>query len=323
MNFLSASRLTILFSSFLALGLLAGCGDGSGPGSGANVIATAGIPCPPQMETENLGPNTPVQDIAGLRPGMSFEQVVAILACRGDVPQIEYAPLWNLAENYGIATRQLIRASDGQVCSGGESRAAPAICEDAAGRLRPLKNFTQEFAVVFTGLPGQERAHAIWRHQSFPEGDYPETAELVTALTEKYGQPHMDRNTHHFYISKIRHGSIPLYWLYRHPSGTPHVRPDGGLMRTMENYRDCANGPTPWFGTRRTWNTPLFNPRSEWRGHCGLTIRAEIVPVAGNPARASELNVVVMNQTTLLNESRSFEEALREVGQVGGATPDL
>jgi len=301
---------------------LFGCSDGPAGAQTDFMVSTKDIGCPPTIETPNLGENSPVQDIAGIRPGMSFDQVVAILACRGDVSHIEYAPLWNVRENHGVETRQLLRASDGTPCTQAESRASPAVCEDAGGRLTPLKGFTQEFAVVFTGLPGEERAHAVWRHQSFSEDNYPITEELLTSLAEKYGPPHLDRTGHHFYISKIRSGSLPLYWNYRYPAGSITPRP-ADTMSAMESYRNCINGPTPWFGTRKSWNTPLFNPQSEWRAGCGLTIRAEVVPVRDNAFRTRELNVVVMNQTTLSRETQAFEARLREVGSVGGARPDL
>jgi len=314
--------LALPISLVLAAFALAACGNGPGGSSSDFLISPASVTCPPAVQTPGLGPDTPVQDIAGIRPGMGFDEVVANLACRGDVPHIEYAPLWNLAENFGVPTRQLLRASDGVPCTRAEANASRAICEDAGGRLTPLKDFTQEFAVVFTGLPGEERAHAIWRHQSFAEADYPVTNDLLADLTEKYGPAHLDRSGHHFYISKIRHGSLPLYWNYRHPSGTVTPRP-ADTMSAMQSYRDCINGPTPWFGTRKSWNTPLFNARSEWRNGCGLTIRAEVVPVEGNANRVRELNVVVMNQNTLFQESQAFEARLRETGHVGGARPDL
>ncbi len=310
------------FLTALTMLLLSACSDNPRGAGSDFLISPADISCPPTLASPELGPNVPVQDIVGIRPGMNFDQVVAILACRGDVPHIEYAPLFNLAENFGVPTRQLLRASDGVPCTQAEAQRSPAICEDAAGRLTPLKDFTQELVVVFTGLPGEERAHAVWRHQSFAEGDSPVTNDLLASLAEKYGAPHLDRSGHHFYIAKIRAGSLPLYWNYRHPSGAVSNRPTGD-MRAMESYRNCINGPTPWFGTRKSWNTPLFNPQSEWRSGCGLTIRGEVVPAAGNPNRVRELNMVVMNQTTLFRESQAFEAQLREVGHVGGARPDL
>src|SRR3546814_10472026 len=62
----------------------------------------------------------------------------------------------------------------------------------------------------------------------------------------------------------------------------------------------CANGPKPWFASEHSGS-----------GGCGLTIRAEILPVPSNSLLVQVLNVSVVNQRELIEALGRFEAEIK------------
>jgi len=294
--------------------LFAPAGDAPPPEAGAAEPAPAApertwpmpAECPPAAMLPPRADGAPVDDILGLRPGMGFAEVRDRVLCRGSTPHLETAPLWNVQQNYGLPTRQLLRAANGEPCTG---RAAG--CDDG-GQFMPLRNLTEEIVVLFTGMPEAELTHAIWRRTRFPADGSPSVASLVEALSAKYGPPHFQEIESGLYNTSPRPGSTTLSWVYD-PRNRVIPRDQAAGFR-----RDCLNGPKPYFATRHSWNSG-----------CGLTVRAEILPVPGSKLVASGLDVAVFHQSALMQGTRAFEAELaaayeaqvRERG--AAATPEL
>ncbi|PWG62718.1 hypothetical protein [Sediminicurvatus halobius] len=243
--------------------------------------------CPPPAVLPPRAEGAPVDDILGLRPGMGFVEVRDRILCRGSTPHLETAALWNVRQNYGLSTRQLLRATNGEPCT-----TQAADCDDG-GRFTPRRDLTEEIVVLFTGMPEAERAHAIWRRTRFPAEASPSVASLVEALSEKYGAPHFQETESGMYNTSPRRGSTTLSWVYD-PRNRAVPREQAAGFR-----RNCLNGPKPYFATRHSWN-----------GGCGLTVRAEILPVPGSELVASGLDVVVFHQSALMQGTRAFEAEL-------------
>lgn len=264
--------------------------------------------CP---HTPAMAPRLPgglADDVAGLRPGMSFDDVEAMLECRGDILNFDVAESW-ARKNEGLPTRQLLRAADGEICPAETRAMGGTACEDGGYGFELLQNVNQEFIVAFAGLPKAERAGIIWRRTAFSESEYPTVSFLQEALVEKYGRPNSSANQEGYYSLGHRRGSVTYSWVYD-PTGAPIPSSDSARLSR------CVNGPRPTFQNKMSWN-----------GACGLTIRAEIMPAQDNTILARELNVVVMDQ-------KRFDAAVKQFGidlkaaaeaqhQDKGARPDL
>lgn len=265
--------------------------------------------CPPQGAAEAQS-DGPVDDLVGLRPGMAYDDILALLECRDDIRSVQSAALWSASQNYGIPTRQLLRASDGIPCSEAE-----AGCDSGGGRFEPLRDITREYIVAFTGMPEQETARAIWRRARYAVDDSQAVSVLTESLVEKYGSPQLQANGAHLRIEKVRSGATNLIWIYDRES-RPVGPPAGQFTSAALNYETCINGPQPQFDTRHSWSSG-----------CNLTIRAELLPQDGNRLLARELNMVVMNQADLYHGGQQFEHALRIVSEEQlreqSATPEL
>lgn len=293
--------------------VLIGCGSSEDPVAVADVGKqpdAAGAPlrtaaqsppartCPPELTSAPRLEGAPADDVLGLRPGMSWNDVEALLACRQGQKTLQTAELWSLRQNYGIPTRQLLRSSDGIPCTEADlprRRGEPSVCDSGGGRFEPVKNVSEEFIVAFTGMDGDESARAIWRRSVFQQGQYPLVSDLVAALSEKYGAPHLRATDSGYYSMSHRPGALNLNWVYDHAG--QRAQDDSAKHR-------CVNGPKPWFAAEHGWNSG-----------CGLTIRAEILPAPGNSTQARELNVMVMNQRDLYASSQAFDTALRAASE--------
>lgn len=259
--------------------------------------------CPPRLVAAPRSADAPVDDIVGLRPGMAYDDILALLECRDDIRSVQSAPLWSASQNYGIPTRQLLRASDGIPCSDAEIGARSANCDSGGGRFEPLRGITREYIVSFTGMPRQEVARAIWRRVLYTEDDTQAASVLTQSLSEKYGVPQLQATGDHLRINNVRAGATNLIWLYSR-DGKPTPPPAGQFTSAALNYETCINGPQPQFATQHGWNSG-----------CNLTIRAEILPRDGNRLLARELNMVVMNQRDLYHGGQQFEQALKIVSE--------
>jgi hypothetical protein len=262
--------------------------------------------CPHSPSLTPRAQDAPIDDVADLRPDMSLADIEAILECRGDVLNFDTATEW-ARKSLGIKTRQLLRAADGEPCPA--TARAGSDCDDGGWGFTPLRNVSQQFLVAFAGMPGAERAGIIWRRTAFPEGQYPTGSAIAQALAEKYGNPHLQANEEGYYSLGHRRGTVVHSWVHL-PDGRPIPRGDSARRSR------CVNGPRPTFQRGMSWN-----------GACGLTVRAEVVPLAGNPALARELNVIVMNQQRFDAAIKQFDIDLKAAVEAqhreSGAKPDL
>jgi len=267
--------------------------------------------CPPTMKSPPAEGGR-VDDIRGLRPGMPYEDVLAVLECRNDIRLIQIAPLFSIAENYGIPTRQLLRASDGIPCSEREARGDRC---STLGRFEPLREVTQEYVIAFTGMPGEEIARAVWLRTVYDEQDTQAGSVVAEALAEKYGIPQLQATGDNMRINNVRRGATSMVWLFNQ-DGSPAPPPTSQFSSASLNWDTCINGPKPSFSARHGWSSG-----------CHLTIRAELVPQEGNSLLARELSMVVMNQRDFYHAGQQFEVALRTVSnerlRERSGSPDL
>ena len=276
----------------------------------AALLVGGALLMPPAGIATAQAPESVVDDIVGLRVGMSYDAVVALLEGRDDALEIETAEQW-IRQSHGLPTRQLLRASDGVPCAEGEKATNIgwyAVCDTVRGRFGARKEVTDEIVVAFTGMPEQEVAGSIWRRSVFLEGKYPTVASVIDALTQKYGASHIRQTSSGYYSMSHRNGATNLNWIFA---------ANGSRVGNNDSLKSrCVNGPKPWFATEHSWN-----------GGCGLTIRAEILPVPGNNLLVQVLNVSVVNQKELLEALGRFEAEIKAAvelrAQSDGAKPEL
>lgn len=267
--------------------------------------------CPAEVTSAPRPEGTPVDDIVGIRPGMSYDDVIGILACRDDVPLIETAEKWNIQQTHGFPLRQVVRASNGTPCSGQEivraMSSSNVTCDDGGYRFKAVKNITQEFDVVFTGMPGKEAVGAFWRRNTFAEGEQPAVESLMQSLNQKYGEPHV--------TEKDRQGRTNLSWQYD-LLGRP-------MSNASRNFNQCRNSVSASFAAGHGWSSA-----------CGLTIKVTIAPVYGNDLLAREMNMGIMHQKNFYDAGKTFEQELAAANEARkseaaaeaakkGVSPDL
>lgn len=260
---------------------------GAPSASGTTASAAATERKCPARPTTGAPAGRPVDDVVGIRPGMGWDDVNWIFACRDDVPTVETGDTWNIKQAHGIPVRQLIRASDGQPCSGQEivrdMSSTTRSCDDGGYKFQALKNIANEIVVVFTGLPEQETARAIWRRTSFPEDVQPAIETLRSSLTDKYGAPQIDEQD--------RQGRITLTWVHD-LLGRP-------MSTAASAFNTCSRGLGATFASSHSWSAG-----------CGLTIRALISPVWGNDLLAREMSLGLMHQKDFYDAGQQFERDL-------------
>lgn len=251
--------------------------------------------CPASLDTPERAEG-PVDDIQQMRPGMPFDDALAILECRDDVRVVQTAPLFSIPENFGVPTRQLIRAADGIPCSAREARGDRC---SALAHFEALRDITSEYVVAFTGLPGEEVARAVWRRRVYSEQDGQTVSMLAETLIAKYGAPQLQATGRHTRLNDVRDGATNLVWLFNR-EGHPVPPPTAQFSSAALGWETCVNGPKPVFAGRHGWNSG-----------CHLTIRAEILPRSDNSLIARELNMVVMHQRDFFYGGQQFQAALR------------
>ncbi len=306
--------------------LLAGCGGSddetssapdkntntsSAEEKGATKLAKA-RKCPAKVKSGKRADGAPVDDIVNLRSGMSYDDAEWVLSCRDDVSVIEMAEKWNIKQNYGFPTRQIIRATNGTPCTGQEivrdmsSVGGSKKCEDGGYGFKSLKDITQEYRVAFSGLQGEEKVGAVWRRSVFQQGEAPAVETLLSSLNDKYGAPHA--------TDKDKRGMVTLSWIYD-VLGRP-------MSKASNDFQGCKNSLQP-----------SFNSSQRWSSNCGLSIRASVKPMYGNELLVQEMNIGVMHQKNFYEESQQFEQALIAANEqrkrdeaaeaASGAAPDL
>jgi hypothetical protein len=261
----------------------------SGLAAAAAFATALGLPC-----SGAFAQDAPAADVVGLQAGMSYDAIATVLKSRGELSSIETARQW-IRESHGVQTRQLLRASDGIDCAAGVSARKArwhVDCDTFGSRFQARKDVANQIIVAFTGMPGDETAASVWRRTVFPEGASPSISAIEEALVQKYGKPHIRQTDSGYYSMSHRSGATMLNWIYT---------PDGKWVGASDALKSrCVNGPKPWFAASHSWN-----------GACGLTIRAEILPIPGQRLLAQELNVTLVRQKDLIDALAKFDADLK------------
>lgn len=290
---------TLTLAVHLSLSMVAACDSESASANTRNAQPTAVAQadqqptdsarraCPPDLSIAPRAARKPVDDILGLRPGMTYEDVTALLDCREPRPQLEVEERWHVSDTHGVDTRQVLRASNGEACTGREIFESSSMgrgdgkCTTVSG-FKHLKNVSDSIYVAFNGLPGAEIAGAVWRTREFEKDSRPTVASIRHSLVEKYGEPH---------DSRPGRFEEKLSWSY-------DAR-DRRMSDSNPSVRSCRYSVAASFVGYHSWSEA-----------CGLTINALVEQDRSNPLLAEKLHIVVMRQNEFFRAGQQFKEDL-------------
>jgi hypothetical protein len=242
--------------------------------------AKKGIRCPAPAPARPAG--DPVDDILGVRPGMTWDEAVRGVSCSHDLMVINPTN----ERGFQLATRaDDIRQGFTAAFAEAEKTTAEIIEESQRVFSRRLSNSLpeeiapgqSEWLVTAIGMPGKERVIAIARTESFPEDAQPTVATVLDALRNKYGP-----------------GSTPARGGYRGSTGLVWQHRANGRAAQV-----CDHGAGPAA-------TVNLSP------DCGLVISASVEPRRDNDAIAVRLHVSVVDQARGYQALDDLELALKQ-----------
>ena len=228
------------------------------------------VRCPAKASTQPPA-GAPVNDVTGIRPGMSWDEAANFVMCDN--------PLMVVTENsrtFNINTNgQHIRQGfDGTFAQPRVVKNSQQILEDMrkAEMLRsenayvaPLQPGQSRYGVTTMGMPGQERVISVAREEYFADGKQPTMDSVKQALISKYGPPTFEKDGDRTYFS----------WGFD-PAGN-RVPPGSQLSSS------CS------------MNTPTPDSAVHLSSDCGVIVGAVIDALPNNPGLAHDLDVMSQN----------------------------
>ena len=307
-------RLTERVLILILAAALAACGskdEAKGPSSAAinagsagamepaNTTATAeevaeearhDVDCPADINTPAPPTGAPVDDVVGVRPGLTWEEAANVVMCTNDLMVVQADTTRGFQmQTYGQTIRQGFNARFAEPRVEKSSRQImQEMQDDAMARgnnsvRQDMQPGQSKWYVGTMGIPGQERVINAAREEWFAEGRNPTMASVEQALTTKYGTPTAVQKSP---------GQTNLYWSYD---------PLGRLItETSPLFNQCRGTPDPNGGVN-------LSP------DCGVTVAALLVPSTENPDLAKWMQVGTANQAAGYDAISATEQALQQV----------
>ncbi|MEO6801539.1 MAG: hypothetical protein ABI178_16495 [Rhodanobacter sp.] len=284
-------RIKQLLTALLVTGLLSACGSSGKPGTatpGARADTTAtpsgnasakevaaaargDVKCPAHSVAAPAG--APVDDVLGVRPGMTYQQAANAVMCSN--PLLVITPENGRGfqiQTYGQTIRQgfSARFAAARVQKTGRDYAREMEQEAMERGLNvarhDMKPGQSKWFVSTMGIPGQEKVIGAAREDWFAESRNPTMDSVEQALINKYGTPTQktDQDSYH-----------QLRWAYD---------PRGRLITdTSPLYNKCRGVADPDGGMGLS-------------ADCGVIVEAAIQSLRSNPALAQLLQAGVVDQ---------------------------
>lgn len=286
--------------------LLAGCGgsgsdpqpDAAGPpaaksgnAAAAEVAAEARgkVRCPAKVAARPAG--TPVDDVVGVRPGLTHDEAVNVVLCSHELLVVADA---SSSRNFRIQThgQPLRQGFTASFAKDRVQRTSQQIMQDLqdSAMARSSNRRVQDVApgeakwyVATMGMPGEERVISAAREEWFAEGAWPTVQSVEQALVGKYGPP-TQRN-------ELRNAGAELRWAH-----DLRQRP---ILESSPLFNQCRAQADPDAGNS-------FSP------DCGLVVTARIQARRDNPALAEALQVSVIDQAGGYAAITATEQGLQQ-----------
>ncbi len=232
------------------------------------------VRCPAPIQTPAAAPGTPVVDVIGLRPGLTYDEAANIVLCDNPRMVVEEETYRGFSLETGGQTYRKgftgAFAQPAQTLTPQEmmQQSLDQAAARSAGAAMPDDVLPGEskIYVATLGLPGEERVISASRRERFADGQNPAMANLVEALTAKYGAPT---------ATDDQGSDRMLRWAYD-PSGRR-------ILETSPYFFSCGAPADPDSGSNLSPN-------------CGVVVEARIRPKRDNPELAESLAVGVIDQ---------------------------
>jgi hypothetical protein len=250
--------------------------------------ARGDVDCPAKVATPARADGAPVDDVVGVRPGMTYEEAANMVMCTDDLMVVTAGGTGGFnIQTYGATLRQgfTARLAEPRVEKTGK-QIMQEMQDDALARggnavRYDLKPGQSKWLVTTMGMPGAEKVIAVGREEWFPEGKNPAMGGVRDALVKKYGEPSMDHSNP---------GQLWIRWIYD-PLGRR-------VTETSPLYNQCA-------GTGVSGGINLSPD-------CGVVVEAHAVPMPENPGLARSMEVGVVDQSNGYELVTATEQALEK-----------
>jgi hypothetical protein len=291
-------------------GVLAGCGSAepesasgktasgnraaaapSGNATAAEVAkeARGKVKCPAKVQTSHPK-DAPVDDVVGVRPGMTYEEAANVVLCTNELLVVnpETSRRFSI-QTYGQNLRQgfVARMARDRVQKTSQQilreMQDSAIARSTNRAVRDLNPGESKWYVATMGLPGQERVISAAREEWFEAGRNPTVASVEQALIKKYGTPSKS-----FMQDRRRKDFLWSYDLRNRL-----------ITETSPLFNNCYGTADPDHGTN-------FSP------DCGIAVRAVIVSMQDNPDLAESMQVGTMDKAGGYEAITATERALEQ-----------
>ncbi|MEP6591661.1 MAG: hypothetical protein ABJC19_10805 [Gemmatimonadota bacterium] len=258
----------------------------------------AGVRCPARIATPARAAGAAVDDILGVRPGMTFEEAANLVLCSHDmlVVRADNGRGFKL-ETFGQTVRQGFEARFAKARVQQNSRQIMTEMQDemmgrSGNRIaKDLAPGEIKWYITTMGMPSEERVIDVAREEWFAAGKNPTITSVEAAFIEKYGMPTRSQpwNTS---------GKL-LTWVHD---------PAGMLLSDASPLaRQCQRSPDPDSGVQ-------LSPE------CGLVIAASVSPLRDNPDVAESMQVAVLDQAGGFQRLTATEAALQQQERTRQAT---
>lgn len=304
-------RHRVLATALVLAATLAACGSGEQPGGAtaaqaapAKAAAAAGnataaqvaaeargkLKCPARGKTPPRPSGHPVDDVVGVRPGMTYDEAREVVLCTHELLVVGDAGRSFQIQTHGQKVRQGFVATFARERVQKSSQEILRDLQDSAmargtnRRVRDVNPGEAKWYVATMGLPGQERVISAAREEWFEAGRLPTTEGVAQALISKYGAP---TNA----AQPSRSGQGFLIWAY-----DLRQRP---ITEASPLYNQCQANADP-------------DASNSFSPDCGIVIAAVIAPSRDNPELAEYLQVTVVDQAGGYQAITDTEQALQQ-----------
>ena len=267
---------------------------GQGAASAEQVAkeARADLSCPAKIKSAPRASGAPIDDVLGVRPGLSYDEALNAVLCTHDllVAQVDITRGFNI-NTQGQKLRQGFGARSAEPRVGWSAKRAKIesmddiVARSGNAARQDMKPGQAKWYVGTMGLPGQERVINLARDEWFEAGANPTIASVEQALATKYGKPTKRQNSN---------GQRYFTWSY-----DPANRQ---ITETSPLFNRCSGSASPGAGVN-------LSP------DCGTVVSALILPLRENPDLAASMQVGVVNQAGGHELLTATEQGLQQAEQ--------
>lgn len=248
------------------------------------------VRCPARIETKPRDAKAPVNDVLGVRPGMTYEEAANLVLCSNDLMIVQADGRGFQIKTYGETLRQGFSGRLAQPRVEKTSKQIMAEMQDyTIGRSgnrvsEDMKPGDSKWYVGTIGLPGKERVINAAREEWFAEGRNPTMESVEQALRKKYGTPTRSHPP--------AGGQKYITWAYD-TFGRP-------ITETSPLFNRCTGVADPDGGAN-------FSP------DCGEVVTATIFSMPDNPALSRFFQVGVVDQAGGHEALTATEQGLQQM----------